>query len=157
VCTTAVDAGNAKSLVLFGTPCSTTKRLPASAILSTGLTTCGEIAVASGGLADLWRGEYQGAQVAIKAFRTYSHMETAKEVRIERICVVPFKLATQILWSFVPMWKNFDHPNVAAFLGVNTEIFPLALVYDWAGNDNIIRYLESHTASPRLLVAAALV
>ena len=54
-------------------------------MLSTGLTRRGDVAVASGGPADLWRGEFQGAEVAIKAFRIYSHLETAKEVRIERI------------------------------------------------------------------------
>jgi len=60
-----------------------------------------------------------------------------------------FKLIVQILWKFVPMWKKFDHPSIVTFRGVNMEIFPLALVYDWAGNNNIIRYLESHPGAPR--------
>ena len=81
---TAVDARNAKSLVLFGTLCSTTKRLPGSTVLSAGLTRCGNLAVASGGLADVWRGEYQGVSVAIKALRVYSHVEAAREVCVER-------------------------------------------------------------------------
>jgi len=67
-----------------------------------------------------------------------------------------FNSAAQILWKLVPIWKNFNHPSVAAFRGVSTNVFPLALVYDWAGNGNIIQYLESHPDAPRLVLVLSL-
>jgi len=65
--------------------CSTIERLPASAVLSAGLEKRGTIAVASGGFTDIWRGDYHGAQVAIKAFRIYpaQNLKEAKEVSIQ--------------------------------------------------------------------------
>ena len=43
------------------------------------------VAVTSGGLTDIWPGEHERKQVAIKAFRVYpdEHMREAKKVRIE--------------------------------------------------------------------------
>ena len=54
-------------------------------MLSAGLEKRGNIVVASGGFTDIWRGEYHGAQVAIKAFRIYpaQNLKEAKEVSIQ--------------------------------------------------------------------------
>ena len=53
-------------------------------MLSTGLEKRGEIAVASGGFTDIWRGKYRAKQVAIKAFRIYpaQNLKGAKEASI---------------------------------------------------------------------------
>ena len=61
-----------------------TERLPTPAVLSAGLEKRGNIAVASGGLTDVWRGQFNGIQVAIKAFRIYpaQNLKEAKEVRL---------------------------------------------------------------------------
>lgn len=81
----SADLQNAQSLVRFGSLCSAINRLPASAVLPVGLAKHGDKSVASGGLANTWRGEHQGAQVAIKELRTYSprDLEEAKKVRIQ--------------------------------------------------------------------------
>jgi hypothetical protein len=52
-------------------------------ILSDGLKKCGDIAVASGGFTDTWRGLYQAKNVALKAFRTYpiQDLQEAEKVR----------------------------------------------------------------------------
>ena len=47
------------------------------------------------------------------------------------------------------MWKRFTHPNIIAFRGVNTTLFQLALVYDWAGNGDIMQYTMSYPDAPR--------
>lgn len=59
-------------------------QLPASAILSDALVKHGNVAVASGGLTDCWKGCFGSTQVAIKAFRIYpaKDLKEAKEVRI---------------------------------------------------------------------------
>jgi hypothetical protein len=60
-------------------------QLPTSAVLSAGLEKRGNVAVASGGLTDVWRGEYRNQQVAIKAFRIYpaQNLKETKEVRTQ--------------------------------------------------------------------------
>ena len=51
------------------------------------------------------------------------------------------------------MYKKLIHPNIAAFRGVTTELFPLALVYEWGENGTILEYLRSHPeAQPLTLV-----
>jgi len=56
----------------------------------------------------------------------------------------------------VPIWKRLAHPSIAAFRGVNTETFQLALVYDLAENGNIINYLQGHPGAPRLTLVMIL-
>ena len=53
------------------------------------------------------------------------------------------------------MWRKFSHPNIAVFLGVDTDLFPLALVYNWEENGNIVHYLVSHPDAPRLSLVSA--
>jgi len=79
-----IHSSDAKSVIALGEICSATERLPTSALLSTGLEKRGNIAVASGGFTDIWRGEYYAMQVAIKAFRIYpaQNLKEAKEVSI---------------------------------------------------------------------------
>ena len=52
-------------------------------ILPNGLDRCGDIAVASGGFTDTWRGRYKTTTVALKAFRTYPSQDL-KEVKKAR-------------------------------------------------------------------------
>jgi len=80
-----IDSLNIKFVTALGDVCSATERLPTSAVVSTGLEKRGTFAVASGGSTDIWRGEYNGAQVVIKAFRIYpaQNLREAKEVSIQ--------------------------------------------------------------------------
>jgi len=79
-----IDAQDKEFSVLYGKFCSAIKQLPGSVMLSVGLVKFDNLPMASGGLMDVWRGEHQGTQVAIRAFRAYSDrkLEEAKEVRI---------------------------------------------------------------------------
>ena len=74
-----------KFINALGEMCSATDRLPTSTLLAAGLEKCGDIAVASGGLTDIWRGKYHGSPVAIKAFRIYpaQNLKEAKDVSIQ--------------------------------------------------------------------------
>ena len=64
------------------------ERLPTSAVLTTGLKQRGTMALASGGLTDIWRGDLDDTQVAIKAFRIYParSLKEAKEVSKQSTC-----------------------------------------------------------------------
>ena len=50
----------------------------------------------------------------------------------------------------MPTWKKFSHPNIAVFRGVDTDIFPLSLIYNWEESGNIVQHLVSHPETPRL-------
>lgn len=62
-------------------------QLPASAILSEGLEKRGNIAVASGGLTDIWKGDLDKTRVAIKAFRRYRDSQDLREAKKVRMYV----------------------------------------------------------------------
>ena len=109
--------------------------LPNSTGSLQGLKKRGEIAVASGGTTDIWRGTWNGQQVALKAFRIYPPQDLQE--------------AKKILWKLVPIWKRLVHENVLSFHGVDTSIFQLSLVYDWGHNGNITQYLESNPNASR--------
>jgi len=120
-------------------------------VLSAGLEKRGNIAVASGGLTDVWRGQYNSTQVAIKAFRIYpaQNLKEAKEVRLQPVRNVRSLTEFQILWKRVPMWKKLSHENILSFRGVNMTLFQLALVYDWGQSGNISQYIVSHPGASR--------
>lgn len=80
--TTIHDSQNAKLVTALPGSVRSATELPTSIVLSTGFEKLGEIAVATGGFTDIWRGKYGGRQVAIKAFRIYppQKLKEAKEV-----------------------------------------------------------------------------
>ena len=110
-------------------------RLPNSIGSLQGLEKRGNIAVASGGTTDVWRGGWNNRQVALKAFRIYTPQD--------------LQAAKKVLWKQVPIWKRLAHENVLSFHGVDTSIFQLALVYDWGQNGNITQYLKSNPSASR--------
>lgn len=129
---------NLALLRALGSVCSATGRLPRTTTLN-GLEKCGDIAVASGGFTDTWRGRYRSKTVALKAFRTYPSQD--------------LKEARKILWREVLVWKRLSHDHVLQFHGVDKTNFQLSLVYDWADHGNIMQHLDSNPrdSRPRLL------
>jgi hypothetical protein len=66
-----------------------------------------------------------------------------------------FELIPQIAWRMALVWKKISHPGIVVFRGVNTENFPLELVYDWGVN--IVQRVELHLeASRQTLVLCSL-
>jgi hypothetical protein len=116
------------------------------------------MAIASGGLTDVWRGDLGDLRVAIKAFRIYpvQKLKEAKEVSKQPTCEFPYELGLQILWKRVPVWTRLSHPNILPFRGVNMTLFQLALVYDWGPNGNITQYVTKHPRASRPLLVRKL-
>ena len=135
----------------LGNLCSAIQRLPTSAVLSTGLEKRGNIAVASGGFTDIWRGDLGDLRVGIKAFRIYpaQNLKEAKEVSIRPVGDIGSCKNFQILWKRVPVWMRLSHPNILQFRGVNMTLFQLSLVYDWGQNGNITQYAAAHPRASR--------
>lgn len=151
---------NLALLNALGSICSTTAQLPHTAIISDGLEKTGDIAVASGGFTDTWRGRYETKVVALKAFRTYpsQDLKEAKKVSPTNSVNVPSitSRASQILWKKIVVWKRLSHEHVLRFHGVDKRNFQLALVYDWADSGNIIQYLDSHPEVSRTPLVSSL-
>ena len=126
---------DAKFVTTLGDISSDITLLPKSTGSLQGLKKRGEIAVASGGTTDIWRGTWNNQQVALKAFRIYPPQDLQE--------------AKKILWKVLPIWKRLVHENVLSFHGVDMSIFQLALVYDWGHNGNITQYLESNPNASR--------
>jgi len=76
------------SLRALGSICSVTTQLPNTTILSDGLERCGDIAVASGGFTDTWRGRHRMNNVALKAFRTYPVQDLMEAEKVRRAILV---------------------------------------------------------------------
>lgn len=108
-----------------------TEQLPESPYSLRGLDKSKDIPFASGGTTEIWRGTWNGdnKKVAFKVFRIPPNGS------------LPIKKA---IWKRAPVWKNLGHENVLPFYGVETSIFEVALVYEWAENGNIVEYLKSN-------------
>ena len=141
-----MDPQNVKHVMALGDLCSAIQRLPTSAVLSTRLEKCSNIAVASGGFTDIWRGDVGDLPVAIKAFRICSaqNLKEAKEVSIQLTSEVCLPTNLQVLWKRVPVWTRLSHPNILRLHGANATLFQLSLIYQWAHNGNIMQYLDLH-------------
>ena len=130
----------------LGNVCSAIQRFPTSTVLSTELEKRGNIAVASGRITDIWRGNLGELRTAIKAFRIYpnKNLRGTKDVSIGSAYEVYSRTNLQALWKRVPVWMRLSHPNILQFRGVNMTLFRLSLVYDWGDNGNIMQYVASH-------------
>ena len=62
--------------------CGSQSILPRSCVLSGDISTEGDTAFASGGFADIWRGNHNGNPVRIKAFRTETTENLSKTKQV---------------------------------------------------------------------------
>jgi len=97
-----------------------------------------------GGHADVWRGEYLVSgtgwvSVALKAIRV--NAGSASRMR-SSVC------------QEVIMWRRLRHPRIIPMLGVDTELFPLCIVSEWAEHGTITAFLERFPALNRLQLLA---
>ena len=78
-----------RSVRILRRVCGLQTILPRSCILSDNVSKEGDIAFASGGFADVWKGRHNGNPVCIKAFRAYTadNLTKIKKVRRQRFYV----------------------------------------------------------------------
>lgn len=72
-----------RSVRILRRVCGLQTILPRSCILSENISKEGDIAFASGGFADVWKGRHNGNSVCIKAFRAYAPENLSK---IKQVC-----------------------------------------------------------------------
>ncbi|KAF9642010.1 kinase-like protein [Thelephora ganbajun] len=83
-----------------------------------------------GGYADVWKGEHQGREVAVKVLVAYRTSNLDKITR--RFC------------KEVMTWKALRHPNVLPLLGVTMSNNQFTMVSEWMFNGNINEFIKAH-------------
>ena len=72
-----------KSVQILRKVCGSQTILPRSCVISDNISKEGDIAFASGGFADVWKGRHNDNTVCIKAFRAYTAENLSK---IKQVC-----------------------------------------------------------------------
>ena len=126
--------------------------LPRSCILSDNISKEGDIAFASGRVADVWKGRHNEKPVCIKAFRAYTVNNLTK---IKKVCrlfrlTCAFDESWQRLFQEIVIWRCLSHPNVLPVLGISPKLFPLCIVSEWMINGNILDFTSAHPEANRL-------
>ncbi|EMD36228.1 hypothetical protein CERSUDRAFT_52072, partial [Gelatoporia subvermispora B] len=83
---------------------------------------------AAGGYADIWRGDYDGREMAVKVSSGYDSSG------------VP-PLDIKVLFEEAVVWKHLHHPNIVPSVGIDTEMYPLSLVCEWMPHGSITAYI----------------
>ncbi|KAF9789361.1 kinase-like domain-containing protein [Thelephora terrestris] len=104
------------------------------------VTLLDSIPYASGGFADIWKGQMDGRQVCVKAFRTQT---TANLTKIKRR-----------FYRDIIGWKYIAHPNVVSFFGVSEALFSFCIISPWLSNGNILEYIRKNQRVNRLTLLA---
>ncbi|KAF9647776.1 kinase-like protein [Thelephora ganbajun] len=82
-----------------------------------------------GGYAEVWKGEHQGREVAVKVLKVYLTSDLDKITR--RFC------------KEVMTWKALCHPNVLPLLGVTMGNKQFTMVSEWMANGNINEFVKA--------------
>ncbi|EMD37239.1 hypothetical protein CERSUDRAFT_123937 [Gelatoporia subvermispora B] len=97
--------------------------------------------VAGGGFADVWKGVYQGKEVALKVPRLLGGGE------------VPHKILEAFCKEAV-VWKCLRHFNITTFYGIDTSS-KLCLVSEWMSHGSVDAYLKQNPTANRLRLVRA--
>jgi len=107
------------------------------------------IAQCRGGFGDVWKGQYNGQEVAAKVLKLYSdgNMEPMRKVSPPQLAV-SINEPTGPMQRFcreVVLWNTLHHPNVLPLLGVTIAENQLVMVSEWMENGNISQFTKIQT------------
>ncbi|KDQ56034.1 hypothetical protein JAAARDRAFT_132976 [Jaapia argillacea MUCL 33604] len=96
--------------------------------------------IGGGGFADVYRGSFQGKEVAVKRLRVFSPEAMAPADR---------SATKRRFGREVNLWYSMKHDNVLPFIGVDVERFApsMAMVSPWMANGTLLSYLTSTSPS----------
>jgi serine/threonine protein kinase len=132
--------------------------LPKSYHLSQ-VTLSDTIPYASGGFADIWKGQLDGRQVCIKAFRTQAAANLDKIKRVRGRVPNrgwPQSDNNQRFYREIIGWKYVVHQNVVPFSGISETLFSFCIVNPWLPNGNILEYTRKNKRVNRLKLVSDL-
>jgi len=109
---------------------------------------------ASGGFADIWKGELDGNRVCVKSFRTQAVENTEKFKRVRGSSLSTRGWAqpdfNQRFYREIVAWKYLSHSNVLPLLGASEMLFSFSIISPWLPNGNIIEYIKKTQGVNRL-------
>ncbi|OCH85624.1 kinase-like protein [Obba rivulosa] len=120
--------------------CGKLKFFPVSfSLLPGSVRKLSEKAIARGGFSDVFKGLYEGKEVALKVIRPQEREST--DVR-----------HAKMFTREAVIWKRLQHPNVLPFHGIDTTLFPsqTTLVSDWMPRGHVRDYLRKNPQANRL-------
>ncbi|KAF7340967.1 Kinase-like protein [Mycena sanguinolenta] len=108
------------------------EKLP-SALFITGISGKEEHPASKGDFADIYRASYNDSIVALKYMRVYTQGTDLRDIRL--------KFCREAL-----VWKEFRHPHILPFLGIEENSFPaqLCMVSPWMEHGTVLNYLKQH-------------
>ena len=114
----------------------------------------------SDGFADIWKGEYHGEPVCIKAIRTQVPVCLTE---IERVCgyFIYQKRTHCQRASYKTLRREMDeresipHPNVLPIIEVSETLVPFYIMSPWMPDGNIDQYIETNPGANRLTLVRA--
>ena len=107
-----------------------------------------------GGFAEVWKGEHQGREVAVKVLKVYKTSNLVKITRVgfhglPKACVDQLTLTTQRFCKEAVAWKALRHQNVLPLLGVTMSSNQFTMVSEWMVNGNINEFIKVHRDANR--------
>jgi len=108
------------------------------------------------GFVDIWKENYRGDRVCIKAIRTRS---TTRLGEIKRVRGRLFFdqdqtqcASHQAYCRGVEEYKYLSHPNVLPVIEVSETLFPLCIMSPWMPDGNIMQYTHKNRDANRLML-----
>ena len=116
-----------------------------------------EIPFATRGYTDLWKREWNGQGVAVKALRFSPYDDRSKTTKVTIPFFCQFSRISmgahnrlQRLCKEVLLWKRLNHPNVLPFYGASMSDNRFCMVSPWMDSGNIIGYSRKNPEANRL-------
>jgi serine/threonine protein kinase len=104
-----------------------------------------------GAFADIYRGRYEGSEVAVKKLRFFGN----QKAHIHQVGLIFFSqiqlsnTRDQAFCKEALVWRQMAHPNVLPFIGVDAETFAdtgfLCMISPWMANGSLLDYRRSES------------
>jgi len=137
--------------------CGTFGRLPSSCLINEDFKTQEEIPFATRGYTDLWKRDWNGGKVAVKALRFAPDDDRNKTTKVMTFSVGRSpgisrgtRSHLQRFCKEVLLWKHLNHPNILTFYGASTNQNRFCMVSPWMENGNILNYTRKYPEINRL-------
>ncbi|KAG6916775.1 hypothetical protein DXG01_005357 [Tephrocybe rancida] len=104
------------------------------------VTRIGKDPVASGGVADIYKGEFRGQAVGLKT------------VRLNKKSQVDHMLKK--FWKEAMLWGQLSDPNVLSIYGLYLDKNRVSIVSPWMENEDLRGYLDKNSSAPRARLAS---
>ena len=137
--------------------CGAFGRLPKSSLIIEDFKIQEEMPFATRGYTDLWKRDWNGRKVAVKALRFAPDDDRSKTTKVTVSSVgrslgitwgTHFRL--QRFCKEVLLWKRLSHPNILTFYGASTNHNQFCMVSPWMENGNVISYTRRNPEANRL-------